>query len=58
MTFANDCRERALALIAKASKGPTDPLAQMWLVLAVVEDQLVYWAAQLERESASSAPPR
>jgi hypothetical protein len=51
MKFADICRERALALIAKDAKGPLDPVAQMWLKLAVVEDQLVLWAAQIEKDS-------
>jgi hypothetical protein len=51
MQFADTCWERALALLPKDSKAPKDPAAQMWLTLAVIEDQLILWAAQIERES-------
>jgi hypothetical protein len=50
MQFAADYRESALALL-KDLKAPVDPLAHLWLRLAVVEDQLVLWAAQIEKES-------
>ena len=52
MQFADDCRERALALISKDSGAPMDPTAQLWLTLAIVEDQLALWAAQIERMDA------
>jgi hypothetical protein len=55
MQFADDCRERALELLAKDPKVP-DPTARMWLEFAIVEDQLVLWAAQIEKESASTTP--
>jgi hypothetical protein len=52
MQFADDCRERAVALIGKDDpKAPMDQSALMWLSLAILEDQLVYWAAQIERDS-------
>jgi hypothetical protein len=56
MQFADGCRKRALALLARDSKSPTDPMAHMWLTLALVEDQLAHWTAQLEKELASRAP--
>jgi hypothetical protein len=51
MKFADDCRERAFALIGQDSKAPVDPSALMWLSLAFLEDQLIFWAAQIEKDS-------
>jgi hypothetical protein len=51
MQFANECRERALALLTNDPKSSQNSTAYTWLRLAYLEDQIVLWAAHIERES-------
>jgi hypothetical protein len=53
------CRERALALLELGEKADIPEehktkavaVAQMWLSIAVIEDQLAIWANQIEQST-------
>jgi hypothetical protein len=52
------CRERALALLEVGEKSKIAEyeikavaLAQMWLTLAIIDDQLSIWASQIETKT-------
>jgi hypothetical protein len=52
MQFARDARARALVLLErKEAPERAFAVAQMWLSLAVIEDQLAIWASQIELET-------
>jgi hypothetical protein len=50
MQFADDCRQKALALFETANEGQED-LAHTWLVIALMEDMITVWADQVSAEA-------
>jgi hypothetical protein len=56
MQFAKDARECALVLLEVGEEAPEHKdrafvAAQMWLSLALIEEQLANWANQVERQT-------
>ena len=58
MRFSTNCRQHALVLLELANEAPelkdrAVALAQMWLSLALLEDQLTFGMDERERRSST-----